>query len=146
MQRPTPALTRELVEQGFLVSIETHGEHPIQSVAQLARIIMDIKTPSSGMCRGGFEKNFRFLKPEDEIKFVIASKEDYLWAKKWVESGRLPTHTVLFSAAIPAQDAPRPYPGVDLQWLAERILEDRLNVRLQVQLHKLIWGNDRHGV
>jgi 7-carboxy-7-deazaguanine synthase len=93
-----------------------------------------------------FEQNLKYLKPTDEIKFVLASKEDYAWAKDIILSHRLPTHEILFSCAVPAQGAPGKFPGVTLNWVAEKILEDRLPVRLQVQLHKLIWGADRHGV
>jgi len=146
LQRQTPELARALVEAGYLVSIETHGEVSIQAVAETARIVMDIKTPSSGMCRGGYEKNFKFLKPSDEIKFVIVSPEDYTWAKEIVQSGKIPTQEILFSPALPAADSPGSYSGVQLSWLAEKILEDRLPVRLQFQFHKLIWGADRKGV
>jgi 7-carboxy-7-deazaguanine synthase len=146
LQKNTPELARTLVEASYDVSIETHGEVSIQNIAKIARIVMDIKTPSSGMCRMGFEKNFKFLKPEDEIKFVIVSTEDYTWAKTLVKSGRLPTREVLFSPAQPAIDSPGKFPGVSLTWLAEKILEDRLPVRLQYQMHKLIWGADRKGV
>lgn len=146
LQRQTPELTQALTREGFEVSIETHGEVPIVSVAKLARIVMDIKTPSSGMCREGFVKNLPFLKATDEIKFVLAAPEDYSWSKAWVQSGRLPTREILFSAAVAASQAPGKYPGMDPTWLAERILEDKLPVRLQVQLHKLLWGADRRGV
>jgi 7-carboxy-7-deazaguanine synthase len=145
LQRQTPELARRLRETGYAVSIETHGEVPIAPVARDARVVMDIKTPSSGMNRGGFEKNLPVLKPTDEIKFVIASEDDYAWARDWVRRG-LPTDEVLFSAAQVARGMPGQFPGVTAAWLAERILEDRLNVRLQIQLHKHLWGADRKGV
>ncbi|NDD92254.1 radical SAM protein, partial [bacterium] len=75
MQRHSKALCRALFHEGFEVSIETHGDAPIEAVTPFARIIMDIKTPSSGMCREGFRRNLPFLKTNDEIKFVIASPE-----------------------------------------------------------------------
>jgi 7-carboxy-7-deazaguanine synthase len=146
LQRPTPDLVRTLKSLGYQVSIETHGEVSFESVTRMARIVMDIKTPSSGMNRGGFEKNLRYLKPTDEVKFVIASREDYLWAKEIVLSKRLPIEEILFSPAVPAQGSPGTFPGVEPSWLAERILEDRLPVRLQIQLHKILWGSDRRGV
>ena len=146
LQRPSPELVRRLASAGLQVSIETHGEVSIESVAAHARIIMDIKTPSSGMCRGGFEKNLLFLKTNDEIKFVIASQEDYFWARGIVGSRALPVGTILFSPAQPASGAPGKFAGVELRWLAEQIVKDRLGVRLQVQLHKLIWGSDIRGV
>jgi 7-carboxy-7-deazaguanine synthase len=141
LQRQTPALLDALNSEKYKVSIETHGEVSIQQVAGQARIIMDIKTPSSGMCRGGFEKNFKYLKPSDEVKFVIASTEDYTWAKQWIS--KIPTQEILFSAANPAPETPGTFPGVGSTWLAEKILTDRLPVRLQVQLHKVLWGTLR---
>jgi 7-carboxy-7-deazaguanine synthase len=146
LQRQSPELVDALVAEGYRVSIETHGEVPIASVADRARIIMDIKTPGSGMNRGGWEKNLRHLKPTDEIKFVICSEDDYAWARDIVRSGKLPVDEVLLSPVVPAAGSPGSVPGVEPRWLAERILEDRLPVRLQVQLHKILWGADRKGV
>ena len=128
------------------MSIETHGEVSIAAVSEIARIVMDIKTPSSGMARGGYKKNLKFLKPSDEVKFVITSEDDYSWAKTLVLSGEIPTHEILFSAAVPAIGSPGKFKGVSATWLAERILEERLPVRLQIQLHKILWGPDRQGV
>ena len=141
LQRQTPRLVQALTEAGYLVSIETHGEVSIKGVAPTARIVMDIKTPSSGMCRGGYKENLPFLKPTDEIKFVIASEQDYLWAKEIILKNNLPTNEILLSAGIPALNSPGNFPGVSMTWLAGRILEDRLPVRMQVQLHKILWGN-----
>lgn len=146
LQRQAPVLVDTLLASGYAVSIETHGEVSIAGVADRARIVMDIKTPDSGMCRGGWEKNLELLKPTDEIKFVICSAADYAWARDIVRSGRLPVEEILFSPVVPAQGSPGSVPGVDPTWLAERILEDRLPVRLQLQLHKILWGRDRKGV
>ncbi len=146
LQRQAPALVDALRAEGYEVSIETHGEVSIAAVSDRARIVMDIKTPGSGMCRGGWEKNLELLKPSDEIKFVICSPEDYLWARDIVRGGRLPVREILFSPVVPALGSPGVVPGVDPRWMAERILEDRLPVRLQLQLHKILWGADRKGV
>jgi 7-carboxy-7-deazaguanine synthase len=146
MQRQTPLLARELHEAGFEVSIETHGEVSIEAIKGVARIVMDIKTPSSGMARGGFEKNLKHLSADDEIKFVIASESDYAWAKGILRAHRLPTREVLMSPAVVAAGQPGKFAGVSPKWLAERILDDRLPVRMQLQLHKLLWGADRRGV
>lgn len=146
LQRGTASLARALRAAGYEVSIETHGEVSIEPVASTCRVIMDIKTPSSGMSRGGYRENLRLLKTGDEVKFVIASMEDYLWARERVRAGEIPAREILFSPAVQARDMPGKFEGVSPQWLAERILEDRLPVRLQLQLHKLIWGADRHGV
>ena len=146
LQRPTPTLVRALVDSGYDVSIETHGECSIAPVVAQARIVMDIKTPGSKMNRMGFEKNLSLLKPQDEIKFVITSTDDYTFAKQWVQSGKLTTQEVLFSPAQRGPDQPGQFDGVEPRWLAERILEDRLPVRFQLQLHKQLWGAEKRGV
>ena len=147
LQRQTPDLVHTLNQAGYQVSIETHGEVSIAQVANFSRIVMDIKTPSSKMNRGGFRKNLKYLKPSDEVKFVIASDSDYHWAKEIVLGGEIPVREILFSPAMPALGSPgSPPPGVTPLWLAEKILEDRLPVRLQLQLHKQIWGPERRGV
>lgn len=146
LQRPVPELVNALRAAGYEVSIETHGEVSIENVARDVRIVMDIKTPSSGMSRGGFKKNLPFLKASDEIKFVIASQEDYAWAREHVRSGKLPTNEILFSPAVVAAGQPGAFAGIEARWLAEKILEDRLPVRMQIQLHKLLWGANQRGV
>lgn len=146
LQRQTPALLARLRSEGYLVSIETHGEVSIEKVAGAARIILDIKTPSSGMSRGGYKKNLALLKKDDEVKFVIASESDYAWAKEIVLEGKIPTSEILLSPAVPSKGMPGTFPGVQPRWLAEKILEDRLPVRMQLQLHKLLWGADQKGV
>ncbi len=146
LQRQTPTLVQALKEANYTISIETHGEVSIAAVAPHARIIMDIKTPSSGMSRGGFLANFKHLKKSDEVKFVIASMDDYSWARELILSGAIPTDEVLLSAAQPAPGMPGNFTGIGATWLAERILEDKLPVRLQIQLHKLLWGHERRGI
>lgn len=146
LQRQTPELARALSDTGYTVSIETHGEVSIEPVAAFTRVVMDIKTPSSKMCRGGYEQNFPWLKDDDEVKFVIASEEDYFWSRELILSGRIPCREILLSPAVPALGSPGSFSGVAPRWLAERILEDRLPVRMQLQLHKQLWGPDRKGV
>jgi len=80
------------------------------------------------------------------VKFVIASEEDYYWSRDVVRNERIPTQTILFSPVQPAANCPGEFPGVHLQWLADQIIRDGLNVRLQIQLHKIIWGSDIRGV
>lgn len=146
MQRPLPELIDALSAEGYSVSIETHGEVSIERVAKKARIIMDVKTPASKMSRGKWRLNLPYLKKEDEVKFVIAAPDDYTWAKERVREGVIPTNEILFSPVMRTQGAPGEYAGVDPTWLADQILKDRLPVRMQVQLHKILWGNDRRGV
>jgi 7-carboxy-7-deazaguanine synthase len=146
LQRQTPALLERLRSEGYLVSIETHGEISIEKVAGQARIILDIKTPSSGMSRGGYKNNLPLLRKNDEVKFVIASESDYAWAREIILAGEIPTAEILLSPAVPSKGMPGNFPGVNPRWLAEKILEDRLPVRMQLQLHKLLWGADQKGV
>lgn len=148
VQRNTPTLIRELTSRGFEVSVETHGELPIDRIVDHARIILDIKTPDSGMQRGGWEINVKQLKPNrDEIKFVITSDRDYEWARNWVrEHAALPV-PILFSPMVPAEGSPKRIDqGFSPTRLADRILKDGLNVRFQMQLHKILWGNNTKGV
>lgn len=146
MQKQTPDLAKRLSELGYTVSIETHGEAPIDAVKDHARIVMDIKAPSSGMSRGKYRENLPKLKAGDEVKFIIASEADYAWAREIVRSGEIPVTEILFSPAVQAAGMPGQFPGVTYSWLAGRILEDQLPVRMQIQLHKQIWGADRRGV
>jgi 7-carboxy-7-deazaguanine synthase len=147
LQRQTVALIHALRTENYEVSIETHGEVSIEAVAPLARIVMDIKTPSSGMSRGGFRKNLKYLKPTDEVKFVIGTEEDYEFARAIVHEKVIPTHEILLSPAIKALGSPGEVSGeMTLPLLAKYILRDRLPVRLQIQLHKLIWGESVKGV
>ncbi len=147
LQRNTSALLDALKAEGYTVSIETHGELPLERFAGRARLIMDIKTPSSGMSRGGYRKNLALLGPQDEIKFVIASQGDYFWARDVLRSEAMPVGTeVLFSPVIASAGSPGQVEGVEPAWLAARILEDRLPVRMQIQLHKIIWGANQKGV
>jgi len=145
LQRGTLPFMDRLRNEGYLVSVETHGEVPISKATSKARIIMDIKTPGSKMNRGAFRDNLTHLKKEDEIKFVITSHADYEWAKALVNSG-LPTSEILFSPALAAKNSPGIFEGIAPRELAELILRDQLPVRFQIQLHKLLWGADTKGV
>lgn len=132
------ALVRRLVENGKSVTIETDGEENVENYVGLAKLIMDIKTPGSGETAKQCFINIEKLLPTDEIKFVICNKEDYLWAKDICEKYSLTNRfTVLFSPS---------WGLVNLALLAEWIVEDKLNVRLQTQLHKHIWGANTKGV
>jgi 7-carboxy-7-deazaguanine synthase len=146
LQRGALPLIHRLNREGFRVSIETHGEVPIEAVAPLARIILDIKTPGSGYQRGGYRKNLGFLKPGDEVKFVITSRSDYEWTKKLLSETPIPVREILLSPAMRASGSPGTFEGVSPADLARWILEDRLPVRFQIQLHKYLWGADTKGV
>ena len=136
-QKEAPELLKRLVDAGYEVMLETDGVEDLSRVPVGVRIIMDVKTPGSKMANPKSEKNLAHLKPTDEVKFVICDRGDYDFSKEFVEKHRLSDRfTVLFSPALP-QD--------DLAWLPEKIVQDGLNVRIQLQLHKSIWG-DKRGV
>ncbi|HEV8336832.1 MAG TPA: radical SAM protein [Candidatus Polarisedimenticolia bacterium] len=132
------ALMGSLLEQGKEVMLETGGSLDIGGVDRRVRIVMDLKCPASGMVARNLWENLPRLKPSDEVKFVIQDRPDYEWARRLVRERRLAeAHEVLFSPVF----------GVlPLRSLAEWILEDRLEVRLQTQLHKTIWLPGTRGV
>ncbi|MFQ5930101.1 MAG: radical SAM protein [Acidobacteriota bacterium] len=131
-------LIERFLDDGKTVLIETGGSLDIRPVDRRAVLIYDIKCPESGMVKKNLWGNLPHLKPQDEIKFVVASHQDYEWAKaKLGELGLTKKHTVLFS---PVWDR------LDPRELAEWVLKDGLSVRLQVQLHKILWGAKARGV
>lgn len=125
-------LLQRLCEAHYVVSLETSGAIDISSVDQRVRRIVDIKTPASGEVDRNLLSNLQCLTPADALKFVICDRSDYDWARQFLaEHSDIPC-TTYFSPSH-AQLAP----GTLADWL----LEDRLNVRLQVQLHKVLWGD-----
>jgi len=137
LQSATPTLAERLVAAGKTVMVETNGSLDIGVLPQGCVRIVDVKCPSSGMCGSFLEDNIGRLEPGDEVKFVIGSAGDLDWAGSFVRNARLCDRcTVLFSPVV------RCVAPADV---AEWILEHDLPVRLQVQLHKIIWG-DRRGV
>lgn len=123
----------QLCDAGYTVSLETSGAMDVTQVDSRVARIVDIKTPGSGEVARNRWENLPALTAHDEIKFVLCGREDYDWAKQIVEQHQLPKRcTVLFSPSqgqLPATD------------LADWILQDRLPVRYQLQLHKILWGN-----
>lgn len=129
-----PLLTA-LCDAGYDVALETSGALDIAGVDPRVARIMDLKAPDSGECAKNRWENLTHLVTGDEIKIVIASRADYEWARSAFHERKLDQCCpVLFS---PAQGL------VDPTALAEWILEDGLNVRFQLQLHKLLWGNTK---
>jgi 7-carboxy-7-deazaguanine synthase len=124
------ALVAALVERGHRVLVETNGAHPIDRLDPRAVRIVDCKTPGSGMADRTDWRNLDLLRPHDEVKFVLTGRADYAWAKDVLASRRLADRcAVLFAPAAP---------HLDPRTLAEWILADRLPVRLNLQIHKLI--------
>jgi 7-carboxy-7-deazaguanine synthase len=126
-------LLRALCDAAFDVSLETSGALDIAAVDPRVTVVMDIKAPASGEAGRNRWENLESLKPEDQVKFVITNRDDYEWSRAAVNEHRLNERfAVLFS----------PVWGDDMaRRLAEWILEDRLDVRFQIQLHKVLWGD-----
>lgn len=132
-QKNSIFLLRALCDAGYEVSLETGGSLEISAVDVRVMRVVDIKTPASGEVAKNRWENLALLTPHDEIKFVLCDENDYRWAKQILQQHRLTEKcAVLFS---PAHDM------LDATQLADWILRDRLPVRLQVQLHKLLWNN-----
>ena len=127
-------LVKALEAEGCENSIETNGSIDIDVVprGELTHIIMDLKCPSSGMQDRNLFTNVAKMRSDDVLKFVIAHQEDYIYAKRLMERQRPPCPVVF-----------QPVGGLDLRDLAERVLEDRLDVRVLLQLHRYIWGDLR---
>lgn len=136
-QRDCHVLLTRLCDAGYSVSLETGGAMDIANVDPRVSVILDIKTPGSGELEKNLWGNLTHLKAQDEVKFVLCDHEDYLWAKELLDKQPLHrTCSVLFSPV---------YSQVNPTELAEWILADKLPVRMQVQLHKILWG-ERPGV
>ncbi|MCB1137423.1 MAG: 4Fe-4S cluster-binding domain-containing protein [Leptospiraceae bacterium] len=126
-------LFEDLHSAGKKILLETGGHRSLEKVPPYVHIVMDIKLPSSGEQSHPFENNFGYLKASDEIKFVVASEEDFLRARRWIQEHDLATRfQILISPAY----------GMDLKKLAQWVLDSKLTVRMQLQLHKYIWGPD----
>lgn len=127
-------LLRELCDQGLRVSLETSGAMDIGDVDPRVIVVMDLKTPGSGECDRNLESNIGRLKPMDEVKFVICDRRDYEWSKAKIDQYDLGRRVreILLSPS---------FEQVAYRDLAAWVLADRLPVRMQVQLHKIIWGD-----
>ena len=140
-------LIRRLCDEGFEVLIETSGSIDIEPVDRRATIILDVKCPGSGEVEKNRWENLDELEnrrrgrrrstPDDEIKFVIADRRDYDWARRVIDERKLERWTILFSPV---------WGEMNMKSLAEWMLADRVPARFQTQLHKHIWGADVKGV
>lgn len=132
-QKACLSLLSLLCDAGYDVSLETSGALDISQVDARVSKVMDLKTPSSGEVARNLYSNLQYLGSNDQIKFVIASREDYEWSKAALGSHlRGVTAEVLFSPV---------WSDLAPSQLAEWILADQLNVRFQLQLHKILWGD-----
>ena len=127
-------LLEALCDAGFEVSLETSGALDIAVVDPRVTVVMDLKTPGSGECERNRWENLAALKPQDQLKFVICDRQDYQWSKEQIDKHKLIDRcAVLFSTS---------HDELKARELAEWILEDRLQVRFQLQLHKYLWGDE----
>ncbi|HNS00379.1 MAG TPA: radical SAM protein [Planctomycetota bacterium] len=137
LQEETPALVRALLDRGRSVAVETNGSLPIEAIDARASRALDLKAPSSGETEKMLWSNLDLLTPRDEVKIVIADRSDYTWAAALLaRDRRLAGRTVNLS---PAQGM------LGAAELAEWILADRLEVRLNVQLHRILWPDAGRG-
>lgn len=133
-QKDCLRLLNRLCDAGHDVSLETGGSLDISGVDPRVSVILDIKTPGSGESSKNLWSNLQHLKPTDEVKFVICGREDYDWAKQVLAERDLAHKCpVLFSPV---------YSQIDARELAEWTLADQLPVRFQLQLHKILWGEE----
>lgn len=133
-QKNCKALLKRLCDSGYEVSLETSGAISVAGVDTRVSKVMDIKTPGSGEVEKNLPENIALLNDKDQVKFVICHEQDYEWARQKVaEHQMVGKFEVLFSPSHEELDA-----GVLVDW----ILRDQLAVRLQIQLHKYLWGNE----
>ncbi len=126
-------LMQMLIEQGYEVSLETSGAMDISTIHPAVSIVMDIKTPASAESKKNLYSNIEHLDSNDQVKFVIADRADYEWSKSIMDQYQLTQRCeILFS----------PVNGMlSSQQLADWIIQDQLQVRFQIQLHKVLWGD-----
>ena len=142
LQEQTPALISGLLGVGYSVLLETNGSLDIGSVDPDCARIVDIKCPSSGMETKNDLRNMEKLSPKDELKFVIGCRDDYQFAKDFLST----LHRTRSATRETGAGFSPVFGTLAPRALAEWILEDRLPVRLNLQLHKLIWDPDTRGV
>lgn len=132
-QKSCLSLLEFLCNQKYKVSLETSGAIDISQVDRRVMKVMDLKTPGSGEVERNLYENLNFINEHDEIKFVICDRNDYEWSKNIIEKkGLINRCRILFSPE---------HESLEAHQLAKWILDDRINVKLQIQLHKYLWGN-----
>jgi 7-carboxy-7-deazaguanine synthase len=132
-QKACLELLAGLCDAGFEVSLETSGAMDIAPVDPRVSRVVDLKTPGSGEVQRNRLENLGLLRPHDQLKVVLCSRADYEWARDLLQERAPAVCQVLFSPS---------WGQVEPRELAEWILADRLDVRLQIQLHKILWGNE----
>jgi 7-carboxy-7-deazaguanine synthase len=130
-------LLERLIERGYEVSLETSGAMDVSKVDAGVVKVIDLKPPGSLEESANRYQNLKALTPADQVKFVIADEADYEWSKSKLQEYSLPERCEVLFSPVAGEMSP--------QWLAEAILKDGLDVRFQLQLHKILWG-DQQGV
>ncbi len=132
-------IMQRLCDKGFEVFLETAGNVSLANIDKRIIKIMDMKCPGSGMAKYNKYNNLALLGDDDELKFVVAGRSDYRWAKKLCDEYLLynKKYTILFSPVFGELEPSK---------LTEWIIEDKLPVRLNIQIHKYIWGQEKRGV
>lgn len=138
LQPQVHGLIAELLDRGYEVGIETGGSLDISSIDARASIIMDLKCPGSGMHQNNLWENIERLKPTDEVKFVLADRDDYEWARAIMVQHRLSERCAVLLSPVHGKLSSRA--------LAKWMLNDALSARLQMQIHKYIWPVGTRGV
>lgn len=133
-QKQCPALLKQLCDQGYEISLETSGAIDISEVDPRVVVVMDLKTPASGEESKNRYENLAHIKSNDQIKFVICDRNDYEWSKAKLEEYALADQCEVLFSPVHGEKMARQ--------LAEWILEDNLNVRFQLQLHKFLWNDE----
>ena len=131
-------LIADLLDRGKEVAVETGGSLDISPVDRRVAIVMDLKCPGSGMVRENDWRNLDRLKPGDEVKFVLADRADYEWTVRTIREHRLTERFGVLLSPVHGTLHPRD--------LADWMLNDQLNARLQLQIHKYIWPADMRGI
>jgi len=138
LQNETHTLVSGLLEEGYEVLIETNGSVSIEGVDSRVHIILDIKTPSSGMSDRMLMENLGLVGGKDEVKFVISNRDDYEWVKGVMKEYSLAEKTNVLLSPV--------YGVLDPSELARWMVHDKIQARLNLQIHKYIWGPGVRGV
>ncbi len=138
LQNEVYILMEKLCDNNFTVLLETSGSISIKEVDKRVINILDFKTPSSKMNNKNYFQNVELLKTSDEVKFVIGSKEDYDWSKSIIQKYDLDKKVKILFSSI--------FGKIEHNALVKWILEDNLNVKYQLQIHKYIWDPNKTGV
>lgn len=138
VQEKSLDLMHKLCEAGYEVLLETGGSLPIKEIDRRVNIILDLKCPSSGMEKKNLYENLDYIKRSDEVKFVIGSRDDYEWTKQKLNEYDLTNKAEILCSVV--------FGKLEPLTLVKWILEDRLKVRFQLQMHKFIWKPEERGV